>query len=162
MSGDPDLVTTSKAIQILDQLGADVIELGVPYSVCVGYLGCPAALYCILCCTMYCRAQPVNIMQSHGILCWCKLNVALCTCTCALTQKQSGKRVGISDACRIHWLMAPPFRQLQLEPCWSSMLPWTRYCNGSYCSLLTSLLVLCSIWQYLHYRQQSSRLDSLG
>lgn len=33
MSGDPNLATTSKAIQILDQLGADVIELGVPYSV---------------------------------------------------------------------------------------------------------------------------------
>ncbi|KAL3132066.1 hypothetical protein ABBQ32_008678 [Trebouxia sp. C0010 RCD-2024] len=32
MSGDPNLATTSKAIQILDQLGADVIELGVPYS----------------------------------------------------------------------------------------------------------------------------------
>ncbi len=33
MSGDPDLATTAKAIQILDKLGADVIELGVPYSV---------------------------------------------------------------------------------------------------------------------------------
>lgn len=32
MSGDPDLATTAKAIQILDKLGADVIELGVPYS----------------------------------------------------------------------------------------------------------------------------------
>ncbi len=33
MSGDPDLATTAKAIQTLDKLGADVIELGVPYSV---------------------------------------------------------------------------------------------------------------------------------
>ena len=33
MSGDPDLATTSRAIRILDDLGADVIELGVPYSV---------------------------------------------------------------------------------------------------------------------------------
>ena len=33
MSGDPDLGTTAKAIQILDKIGADVIELGVPYSV---------------------------------------------------------------------------------------------------------------------------------
>ena len=33
MSGDPDLATTAKAIQILDKIGADVIELGVPYSV---------------------------------------------------------------------------------------------------------------------------------
>lgn len=46
MSGDPDLATTSKAIQILDQLGADVIELGVPYSVCPGSLMHPAALCC--------------------------------------------------------------------------------------------------------------------
>ena len=36
MSGDPDLATTAKAIQILDKLGADVIELGVPYSVSLG------------------------------------------------------------------------------------------------------------------------------
>ena len=33
MSGDPDLATTAKAIRILDKIGADVIELGVPYSV---------------------------------------------------------------------------------------------------------------------------------
>lgn len=32
MSGDPDLATTAKAIRILDKIGADVIELGVPYS----------------------------------------------------------------------------------------------------------------------------------
>lgn len=38
MSGDPDLATTAKAIQILDQIGANVIELGVPYSVCTGSL----------------------------------------------------------------------------------------------------------------------------
>lgn len=31
-AGDPDLATTAKALQILDQNGADVIELGVPYS----------------------------------------------------------------------------------------------------------------------------------
>ncbi len=36
MSGDPDLATTAKAIQTLDKLGADVIELGVPYSVSLG------------------------------------------------------------------------------------------------------------------------------
>ena len=69
MSGDPDLATTSKAIQILDQLGADVIELGVPYSVCVGCLGRPAALCRRLHCMIYCMAQPVNIMLSHGMLC---------------------------------------------------------------------------------------------
>lgn len=33
MAGDPDLATTSKAIEILDNLGADIIELGMPYSV---------------------------------------------------------------------------------------------------------------------------------
>ena len=33
MAGDPDLATTSKAIGILDKLGADIIELGMPYSV---------------------------------------------------------------------------------------------------------------------------------
>lgn len=33
MAGDPDLATTSKAIEILDRLGADIIELGMPYSV---------------------------------------------------------------------------------------------------------------------------------
>ncbi len=31
-AGDPDLETTAKALQILDQNGADLIELGVPYS----------------------------------------------------------------------------------------------------------------------------------
>lgn len=31
-AGDPDLVTTEKALQVLDQNGADLIELGVPYS----------------------------------------------------------------------------------------------------------------------------------
>ncbi|MGE5658653.1 MAG: tryptophan synthase subunit alpha [Actinomycetota bacterium] len=31
-AGDPDLETTAKALQILDKNGADLIELGVPYS----------------------------------------------------------------------------------------------------------------------------------
>jgi tryptophan synthase alpha chain len=31
-AGDPDLATTAKALQILDRNGADLIELGVPYS----------------------------------------------------------------------------------------------------------------------------------
>ena len=31
-AGDPDLETTAKALQVLDRSGADVIELGVPYS----------------------------------------------------------------------------------------------------------------------------------
>jgi tryptophan synthase alpha chain len=31
-AGDPDLDTTAKALQILDRSGADIIELGVPYS----------------------------------------------------------------------------------------------------------------------------------
>jgi tryptophan synthase alpha chain len=31
-AGDPDLETTEKALQILDRNGADLIELGVPYS----------------------------------------------------------------------------------------------------------------------------------
>ncbi|MFM7427936.1 MAG: tryptophan synthase subunit alpha [Elainella sp.] len=31
-AGDPDLATTAKALQVLDQNGADLIELGVPYS----------------------------------------------------------------------------------------------------------------------------------
>jgi tryptophan synthase alpha chain len=31
-AGDPDLGTTAKALQILDRNGADIIELGVPYS----------------------------------------------------------------------------------------------------------------------------------
>lgn len=31
-AGDPDLETTLKALQVLDRSGADVIELGVPYS----------------------------------------------------------------------------------------------------------------------------------
>jgi len=31
-AGDPDLETTAKALQILDQSGADFIELGIPYS----------------------------------------------------------------------------------------------------------------------------------
>ncbi|HLP87047.1 MAG TPA: tryptophan synthase subunit alpha [Nostocaceae cyanobacterium] len=31
-AGDPDLETTAKALQLLDQSGADMIELGVPYS----------------------------------------------------------------------------------------------------------------------------------
>ncbi|KAF8732115.1 hypothetical protein HU200_016076 [Digitaria exilis] len=31
-AGDPDLATTAKALKILDACGADVIELGVPYS----------------------------------------------------------------------------------------------------------------------------------
>lgn len=31
-AGDPDLATTLKALEVLDRSGADVIELGVPYS----------------------------------------------------------------------------------------------------------------------------------
>jgi len=31
-AGDPDLETTAKALQVLDDSGADIIELGVPYS----------------------------------------------------------------------------------------------------------------------------------
>lgn len=31
-AGDPDLATTEMALRKLDALGADVIELGVPYS----------------------------------------------------------------------------------------------------------------------------------
>ena len=31
-AGDPDLATTAKALQVLDRNGADIIELGVPYS----------------------------------------------------------------------------------------------------------------------------------
>ncbi len=31
-AGDPNLETTAKALQVLDQSGADLIELGVPYS----------------------------------------------------------------------------------------------------------------------------------
>ncbi|MFM7364772.1 MAG: tryptophan synthase subunit alpha [Cuspidothrix sp.] len=31
-AGDPDLATTAKALQVLDHGGADIIELGVPYS----------------------------------------------------------------------------------------------------------------------------------
>nr|AIA21408.1 tryptophane synthase alpha subunit [Pyropia kanakaensis] len=31
-AGDPDLVSTGKALQILDSCGADIIELGLPYS----------------------------------------------------------------------------------------------------------------------------------
>ena len=31
-AGDPDLATTFKALQVLDENGADIIELGVPYS----------------------------------------------------------------------------------------------------------------------------------
>lgn len=33
VAGDPDLDTTAAAIKKLDEVGADVIELGVPYSV---------------------------------------------------------------------------------------------------------------------------------
>lgn len=32
-AGDPDLETTELALKKLDAIGADVIELGVPYSV---------------------------------------------------------------------------------------------------------------------------------
>lgn len=31
-AGDPDLETTAKALQVLDHNGADIIELGIPYS----------------------------------------------------------------------------------------------------------------------------------
>ncbi|HEY9807352.1 MAG TPA: tryptophan synthase subunit alpha, partial [Candidatus Obscuribacterales bacterium] len=31
-AGDPDLATTAEALRILDRSGADLIELGVPYS----------------------------------------------------------------------------------------------------------------------------------
>jgi hypothetical protein len=34
-AGDPDLDTTAAAVKKLDEVGADVIELGVPYSVSV-------------------------------------------------------------------------------------------------------------------------------
>ena len=32
LTGDPDIETTKQAILALDEVGADVIELGVPYS----------------------------------------------------------------------------------------------------------------------------------
>lgn len=38
VAGDPDLETTEEALKRLDAAGADVIELGIPYSV-----GLPAA-----------------------------------------------------------------------------------------------------------------------
>lgn len=31
-AGDPDLSTTAEALKVLDKCGADIIELGVPYS----------------------------------------------------------------------------------------------------------------------------------
>ena len=31
-AGDPDLETTTEAMRLLDACGADIIELGVPYS----------------------------------------------------------------------------------------------------------------------------------
>ena len=31
-AGDPDLNTTAEALRVLDRSGADIIELGVPYS----------------------------------------------------------------------------------------------------------------------------------
>jgi tryptophan synthase alpha chain len=31
-AGDPDLDTTAQAMRLLDACGADIIELGVPYS----------------------------------------------------------------------------------------------------------------------------------
>lgn len=31
-AGDPNLMATAKALRVLDQNGADLIELGVPYS----------------------------------------------------------------------------------------------------------------------------------
>ena len=31
-AGDPDLETTAEALRVLDRSGADIIELGVPYS----------------------------------------------------------------------------------------------------------------------------------
>lgn len=34
-AGDPDMGTTAAALRKLDEVGADVIELGVPYSVSV-------------------------------------------------------------------------------------------------------------------------------
>ena len=39
VAGDPDLDTTAEAILELDRAGADVIELGVPYSVRLCALG---------------------------------------------------------------------------------------------------------------------------
>lgn len=33
-AGDPNLDTTAIAVQKLDAVGADIIELGIPYSVC--------------------------------------------------------------------------------------------------------------------------------
>jgi hypothetical protein len=45
-AGDPDLETTSAALQKLDEIGSDVIELGVPYSVrdCSYVMGVLAAI----------------------------------------------------------------------------------------------------------------------
>ena len=43
VAGDPDIQTTSLAIKRLDEIGADVIEVGVPYSV----RACAAALHTI-------------------------------------------------------------------------------------------------------------------
>ena len=37
MAGDPDLETTKSALLALDEAGADLIELGVPYSVSAPY-----------------------------------------------------------------------------------------------------------------------------
>ena len=57
MAGDPDMATTSKAIQILDKLGADIIELGVPYSVSIAH-----ANYCST--LMPCKHHGDSVMMA--------------------------------------------------------------------------------------------------
>jgi len=55
-AGDPDLETTEAAVRSLDAIGADIIELGVPYSVrkrgnailhaCIGWLAGKLIILC--------------------------------------------------------------------------------------------------------------------
>lgn len=79
-AGDPDLETTEAALKRLDNLGSDVIELGVPYSVrkfglivmfCVhANLACASAQGCVMQaqCNVPCTEDALACHHTHWAL----------------------------------------------------------------------------------------------
>lgn len=119
MSGDPDLATTSRAIQILDDLGADIIELGVPYSVSLLTMKAMASIQLL---------ELLQVPQSSSKIVWQNLDQGTIV-HCALMSAHEHLCAAILDligldasatfsvACRIRWQTDQRYRQLQLEPC---------------------------------------------
>ena len=125
------MATTSKAIQILDRVGADIIELGVPYSVSM-------RLFCLGCLTQLLPFVLVNTKCSlqHDL----ETATIYCPTIPTCLRPNAHQPPCMRPDCKRRWqntlwahgrrtrlLTDLPFRQLQHEPCCSSMSRLIRY-----------------------------------